>query len=159
MIVTVLLTLNILCYSDETSHFIDRRALTLKIKSLDFLAFSRVFSMNFRFFWLNLLGIKLFLEDTGRRFLEVPLLAILYYAIRKGPACSGSDNSPLSMRIFDELNIYVCLPFITAYFPAMMNCMIHTVMYTYYLLAALGDSVRPYLWWKKYLTRIQLVSK
>lgn len=56
-----------MCYSDETSHFIDRRALTLKIKSLDFLAFSRVFSMNFRFFWLNLLGIKLFCR-IGRIF-------------------------------------------------------------------------------------------
>ena len=31
-------------------------------------------------------------------------------------------------------------------------------MYTYYGLAALGPSVQKYLWWKKYLTWVQLVS-
>lgn len=32
-------------------------------------------------------------------------------------------------------------------------------MYTYYWLAALGPHMQPYLWWKRYLTRLQLVSK
>lgn len=32
-------------------------------------------------------------------------------------------------------------------------------MYSYYFLAALGPSVQKYLWWKKYLTRIQIVRK
>ena len=31
-------------------------------------------------------------------------------------------------------------------------------MYTYYFLAALGPSIRPYLWWKKYLTIIQMLQ-
>lgn len=31
-------------------------------------------------------------------------------------------------------------------------------MYTYYLLASLGPRVRPYLWWKRYLTQLQLVQ-
>lgn len=31
-------------------------------------------------------------------------------------------------------------------------------MYGYYFLAALGPSVTPYLWWKKYLTRVQLIQ-
>ena len=35
---------------------------------------------------------------------------------------------------------------------------IHAVMYTYYVLSGFGPSVRPYLWWKKYLTSLQLVS-
>lgn len=30
-------------------------------------------------------------------------------------------------------------------------------MYTYYLLAALGPQVQKYLWWKKYLTIMQIV--
>lgn len=31
-------------------------------------------------------------------------------------------------------------------------------MYGYYLLAALGPKVQPYLWWKKYLTTLQIVQ-
>lgn len=30
-------------------------------------------------------------------------------------------------------------------------------MYSYYFLAALGPGMQKYLWWKKYLTQIQLV--
>lgn len=36
------------------------------------------------------------------------------------------------------------------------NTFIHVVMYTYYSMAALGPTLRPYLWWKKYLTLIQI---
>jgi len=32
-------------------------------------------------------------------------------------------------------------------------------MYSYYFLAALGPEMQKYLWWKKYLTRLQIVSK
>lgn len=31
-------------------------------------------------------------------------------------------------------------------------------MYSYYFLSAFGDTFRKYLWWKKYLTMLQLVS-
>lgn len=31
-------------------------------------------------------------------------------------------------------------------------------MYSYYLLAALGPQVQPYLWWKKYLTAFQMIQ-
>ncbi|XP_073945834.1 very long chain fatty acid elongase 7-like isoform X2 [Choristoneura fumiferana] len=43
-------------------------------------------------------------------------------------------------------------------FMAVLNCFVHTSMYTYYCLAALGPSYAKYLWWKKYLTRMQLVQ-
>ncbi|XP_075223597.1 very long chain fatty acid elongase 1-like [Lycorma delicatula] len=39
-----------------------------------------------------------------------------------------------------------------------LNSFVHAVMYTYYLLAALGPSVQPYLWWKRYLTKLQLIQ-
>ena len=35
-------------------------------------------------------------------------------------------------------------------FSAFLNAGVHTVMYLYYLLAACGPALRPYLWWKKY---------
>ena len=38
----------------------------------------------------------------------------------------------------------------------LINTFIHTLMYGYYALAALGPSFHKYLWWKKYITIIQL---
>lgn len=38
------------------------------------------------------------------------------------------------------------------------NSIVHIVMYIYYGLSSLGPSMRPYLWWKKYLTAFQLVQ-
>ncbi|XP_054274964.1 elongation of very long chain fatty acids protein AAEL008004-like [Macrosteles quadrilineatus] len=37
-----------------------------------------------------------------------------------------------------------------------LNSFVHVVMYLYYLLAALGPSMQKYLWWKKYITKLQL---
>lgn len=42
-------------------------------------------------------------------------------------------------------------------FHALLNCVVHVIMYTYYGLTALGPNYQKYLWWKKYLTTIQLV--
>lgn len=39
-----------------------------------------------------------------------------------------------------------------------LNASIHMIMYSYYFLAALGPQMQKYLWWKKYLTRLQIVS-
>lgn len=39
-----------------------------------------------------------------------------------------------------------------------MNSFIHTIMYSYYFLSALGPEVQKYLWWKKYITRLQMLQ-
>lgn len=39
-----------------------------------------------------------------------------------------------------------------------LNSGIHTLMYFYYLCAALGPWMQPYLWWKRHLTTLQLVQ-
>lgn len=44
-----------------------------------------------------------------------------------------------------------------AFFGATINSSIHVLMYGYYGLAALGPQMQRYLWWKKYLTIIQMV--
>ena len=41
---------------------------------------------------------------------------------------------------------------------ACLNCFVHIVMYSYYFLSGLGPSVQKYLWWKKYVTVLQMVS-
>ncbi len=46
----------------------------------------------------------------------------------------------------------------SAVFGAMINCGVHVVMYTYYTLAALGPGYKRYLWWKRYLTAMQMVQ-
>ncbi|XP_045608802.1 very long chain fatty acid elongase 7 [Procambarus clarkii] len=43
-------------------------------------------------------------------------------------------------------------------FMGFLNAFVHAVMYSYYLLAAMGPRVRPFLWWKKYLTTLQMVQ-
>uniref|UniRef100_A0A1I8J4D0 Elongation of very long chain fatty acids protein n=1 Tax=Macrostomum lignano TaxID=282301 RepID=A0A1I8J4D0_9PLAT len=43
-------------------------------------------------------------------------------------------------------------------FATMLNSVVHVVMYLYYGLAAMGPSVQPYLWWKRYLTKFQMVQ-
>lgn len=44
----------------------------------------------------------------------------------------------------------------SAWFCSALNAFVHIVMYTYYALAAI-PSMRGKLWWKKYITRLQLV--
>lgn len=40
----------------------------------------------------------------------------------------------------------------------LINSFIHIIMYTYYLLASLGPQYQKYLWWKKHLTAMQMVT-
>ncbi|CAN7944412.1 unnamed protein product, partial [Ixodes pacificus] len=37
-----------------------------------------------------------------------------------------------------------------------LNTVVHVVMYGYYFLSALGPRVQKHLWWKRYLTRLQI---
>nr|XP_050844908.1 elongation of very long chain fatty acids protein 7-like isoform X1 [Vespula vulgaris] len=41
-------------------------------------------------------------------------------------------------------------------FIGLINSFVHIVMYTYYLLAALLPQYQKYLWWKKYITTLQM---
>ena len=43
-------------------------------------------------------------------------------------------------------------------FCGFLNCFVHVVMYSYYFLAALGPWIHPYLWWKRYLTKLQMIQ-
>ena len=43
-------------------------------------------------------------------------------------------------------------------FFGLLNSFVHVVMYSYYLLAAMGPQFQKYLWWKKHLTTLQMVQ-
>lgn len=39
-----------------------------------------------------------------------------------------------------------------------LNSFVHIIMYFYYMVAAMGPKYQKYLWWKKYMTWIQLTQ-
>lgn len=43
-------------------------------------------------------------------------------------------------------------------FTLCLNSVVHSIMYTYYFLSTLGPAVQPYLWWKRHLTKVQIVQ-
>ncbi|KAF2884521.1 hypothetical protein ILUMI_21666 [Ignelater luminosus] len=43
-------------------------------------------------------------------------------------------------------------------FFALLNTLVHVVMYFYYMVAAMGPKYQKYIWWKKYLTTFQMVQ-
>ncbi|XP_058463970.1 elongation of very long chain fatty acids protein AAEL008004 [Malaya genurostris] len=42
--------------------------------------------------------------------------------------------------------------------PNIINNFVHTLMYFYYLLSSMGPQYQKYLWWKKYMTEIQIAQ-
>ncbi|XP_046353432.1 elongation of very long chain fatty acids protein 7-like [Haliotis rufescens] len=44
------------------------------------------------------------------------------------------------------------------FFHPLLNSLVHIFMYSYYGLSALGPVLHRYLWWKKYLTSLQLIQ-
>lgn len=45
-----------------------------------------------------------------------------------------------------------------SFFCALLNSVVHIFMYLYYFLSLLGPHMRKYLWWKRYLTQMQLLQ-
>ncbi|CAG5133335.1 unnamed protein product [Candidula unifasciata] len=45
-----------------------------------------------------------------------------------------------------------------SFFGAMINSFIHVIMYTYYGISAMGPKYQKFLWWKRYLTSLQLIQ-
>ncbi|GJQ76025.1 hypothetical protein Trydic_g18078 [Trypoxylus dichotomus] len=63
-----------------------------------------------------------------------------------------------SSMIFNWYLGVLYLPGGQAFFSVLLNSFVHVIMYTYYLLSAMGPVMQKYLWWKKYLTQIQLIQ-
>lgn len=43
-------------------------------------------------------------------------------------------------------------------FGGLWNTFVHTLMYSYYFLSGLGPAIQPFLWWKRHLTKVQMVQ-
>ncbi|CAH2107721.1 unnamed protein product [Euphydryas editha] len=46
----------------------------------------------------------------------------------------------------------------TLFFIGFLNSLVHVFMYTYYGLSALGPKVAKYIFWKKYMTKFQMIQ-
>jgi len=82
----------------------------------------------------------------------------LLYSVCWITSKSYIDSSYVANKEKKNIYIYIKYNVLTAFLPAMVNSSIHVLMYSYYGLAALGPSVSKYLWWKKYLTILQLIQ-
>lgn len=88
------------------------------------------------------------------------LLDTVFFVLRK-------KDSQIS---FLHLYHHTVMPLIswgcTKYFPGghgtfigVVNSFVHIIMYSYYMMAAMGPKYQKYLWWKKYITTLQLVKR
>lgn len=89
----------------------------------------------------------------------VDFIDTIVFALRK------KDNQITFLHVFHHATIVPYSWIAAKYFPGgqsffacMLNSLVHTIMYSYYGLAALGPRVQKYLWWKRYITMIQLMQ-
>ncbi|CAO1436709.1 unnamed protein product [Diamesa serratosioi] len=59
------------------------------------------------------------------------------------------------------LEAWILVKFIAggnATFPNILNNFVHVLMYFYYMLSAMGPQYQKYLWWKKWMTELQMAQ-
>ncbi|XP_054912106.1 ELOVL fatty acid elongase 8b [Poeciliopsis prolifica] len=89
----------------------------------------------------------------------IELLDTLFFILRK-------KNSQLSfLHVYHHgsmiLNWWAGVKYVAggqSFFIGLVNTFVHIIMYTYYGLSAFGPNMQKHLWWKKYLTMLQLLQ-
>uniref|UniRef100_A0A1Q3G597 Elongation of very long chain fatty acids protein n=2 Tax=Culex tarsalis TaxID=7177 RepID=A0A1Q3G597_CULTA len=89
----------------------------------------------------------------------VELLDTVFFVLRK------KQNQISFLHLYHHTLMPVCGFIGVKYFAGghgtllgVINSFIHVCMYAYYMLAAMGPKVQQYLWWKPYLTKMQIVQ-
>nr|CAD7455294.1 unnamed protein product [Timema tahoe] len=87
----------------------------------------------------------------------IDLLDTIFFMLRK------KNNQITLLHIFHHAGMpavgFICVRYYAGghcTLTAVINTLIHSIMYFYYFVAALGPSFKKYLWWKKYLTVMQM---
>lgn len=89
----------------------------------------------------------------------VDLLDTVFFVLRK----KHSHISFLHLYHHTAM-VYMCWGYLRYFkgeqgvFQGVLNALVHVVMYSYYFLSALGPGVQKYLWWKRYITKFQLIQ-
>lgn len=89
----------------------------------------------------------------------IDLFDTMFFALRK------KSNQITVLHVFHHLTMFpygwIGIKYVgggQTFFLCMFNSFIHTCMYTYYALSAVGPHMQKYLWWKKYMTQLQLIQ-
>ncbi|KAF4516755.1 hypothetical protein B566_EDAN004594 [Ephemera danica] len=87
------------------------------------------------------------------------LLDTVFFVLRK------KQNQVSFLHLYHHCMMIVCGYIGTKFlagghgtFLGLINSFVHIIMYGYYLLAALGPQYQKYLWWKRHITRMQMVQ-
>jgi hypothetical protein len=87
------------------------------------------------------------------------LLDTVFFVLRK------KDNQVTFLHLYHHTVMPMISWGVTKYYPGghgtfigVINSFVHIIMYTYYLFSAMGPQYQKYLWWKKHITNIQMVS-
>lgn len=89
----------------------------------------------------------------------VELLDTVFFVLRK------KNNQMSFLHMYHHTMMPVCAWIGVKFLPGghgtllgVINCLVHVVMYFYYMVAAMGPQYQKYLGWKSYVTVIQLVQ-
>ncbi|XP_037277379.2 very long chain fatty acid elongase 7 isoform X1 [Rhipicephalus microplus] len=87
------------------------------------------------------------------------LLDTVFFVLRK------KFNQVTQLHVIHHTIVVINVWFYTRFAPEgqpalglALNIFVHAIMYTYYFLASFGARMQKYLWWKKYLTTLQIVQ-
>lgn len=88
------------------------------------------------------------------------LLDTIFFVIRK------KDRQITFLHLYHHTVMPMISWGATKYYPGghgtligVINSFVHIIMYTYYMMAAMGPQYQKYLFWKKHITTLQMVSK
>ncbi|XP_075983193.1 very long chain fatty acid elongase 5-like [Anticarsia gemmatalis] len=89
----------------------------------------------------------------------VDLLDTIFFVLRK------KQNQVSFLHVYHHFGMVAVAWSIVKWVPGghctlliTLNCAVHTVMYTYYLLTAWDESYKQSIWWKKYVTQMQILQ-
>ncbi|XP_071452337.1 very long chain fatty acid elongase AAEL008004-like [Hetaerina americana] len=89
----------------------------------------------------------------------VELLDTVFFVLRK------KNNQITFLHLYHHSLMPFCAWVGTKFLPGghgtflgVINSFVHIIMYFYYMVSAMGPQYQKYLWWKKYLTTLQMVQ-
>ncbi|KAJ0180129.1 hypothetical protein K1T71_004720 [Dendrolimus kikuchii] len=90
---------------------------------------------------------------------HLDLLDTVFFALRK------KDNQITFLHLYHHTTMITWTWFHLMYYPTdhfvvvgMLNSFVHVLMYAYYGISSLGPEYAKFVWWKKHLTKVQLVQ-
>lgn len=89
----------------------------------------------------------------------IDLFDTVFFVLRK------KQSHVTFLHVYHHISVVAILWTASKYFQGLefgivglVNIFVHMIMYFYYLVAALGPRFKKYLWWKRYLTSMQITQ-